>query len=682
MARKKTDNTPNSDYSAAESLTYLEGLDGVRKRPGMYIGSVDDRGLTHCLYEILDNSVDEALAGHATHITVEDHGDGSFSVTDNGRGIPTDIEPKSGLPGVILVMTKLHAGGKFGGNGYKVSGGLHGVGASVVNALSNRVDVQVRRDGKTSEVSFQRGAPGKFAAEGPDAKFTKSPKVRSAGKALKRDYGTTVRFWPDTDIFLPGSAVDMAKVADRCETTVHLVPGLTVTLITPEGEQEFTAPNGLVGMVERMLADTAIAPIASCSGMKTFSAPAQVLEGDKLVTKDVEREVEVDVALGWSNGYDYTARSFVNVVSTPGGGTHITGAERAVTKVVQTALEGTKLLKASEDSPTKDDVLEGLAIAVSVRVPEPEFEGQTKEILSTPAVMKIVQEVVTEGLEKMFGGARLKNHARVICTKVVEASRARKAARDKRDAVRKAKAMSNGPLPAKLRDCRVHDETSELFLVEGDSAAGSVGAARDSKYQAYMPLRGKILNTARVTTKTMLGNAECASIIAAIGGGVGQGFDIDRVRYGKVSILVDADVDGSHIRCLLLTLFFKHMPELIEAGRVWASQPPLYRISTSRGEHHYCFSDEERDQMLADFKANGVKVAEGIQRFKGLGEMNPEQLAETALEEQTRRERVITMDDAEKAAEMFDKLMGDDASIRREWLFGYSDSIDLDQLDV
>jgi DNA gyrase subunit B len=682
MAKKKADNKQNGDYSAAESLTYLEGLDGVRKRPGMYIGSVDDRGLTHCLYEILDNSVDEALAGHATHITVTDHGDGSFSVVDNGRGIPTDIEPKSGLPGVVLVMTKLHAGGKFGGNGYKVSGGLHGVGASVVNALSNRIDVQVRRDGKAQEISFQRGAPGKFAGEGPDAKFKADGKVRPAGRANKKDYGTTVRFWPDTDIFLPGSKVDMEKVAERCNTTVHLVPGLTVTLVTPEGTTEFSAPKGLAGMVETLLGDTALVPVITCTGTKTFSAPAQVLDGDKLVTKEVEREVEVEVALSWGNSYDYEPRSFVNVVSTPGGGTHLTGAERSITKVVQNAIDGTKLMKASEDAPVKDDVLEGLAMAVSVRVPEPEFEGQTKEILSTPAVLKIVSEVVAEGLEKTFGGARLKTHARTICTKVVAAARARKAARDKRDAVRKAKSMSNGPLPSKLRDCRSHDMKSELFLVEGDSAAGSVGSARDSSYQAYMPLRGKILNTARVTTKTMLENAECSSIIAAVGGGVGAGFDIERVRYGKISILVDADVDGSHIRCLLLTLFFKHMPELIAEGRVWASQPPLYRISTAKGEHHYCYSEDERDAMLADFAARGVKVADGIQRFKGLGEMNPEQLAETALEEETRRERVITMDDAERASEMFDKLMGDDASARREWLFAYADTVDLDDLDV
>lgn len=672
----------STSYSAADSLTYLEGLDGVRKRPGMYIGSVDSRGLTHCVFEILDNSVDEALAGHATAIVVTDHGDGSFSVTDNGRGIPADIEPKSGLPGIILVMTKLHAGGKFGGNGYKVSGGLHGVGASVVNALSSRVDVTVRRDGYTHEVSFQRGVPGRFSGSGPDAKFTPDATVHSTRRASKKQYGTTVRFWPDTDIFLPDATVDLERIADRCDTTVHLVKGLTVTLNTPDNSHDFSAPNGLAGMVGNMLDGTGVIPVLRCTGTGTFTAPAQVVDGEKLVTKQVERDVEVDVALSWSSGFDYQPRSFVNVVATPLGGTHLSGAERAIIKTVQAAISGTKLLKASEEAPTKDDVLEGLAIAVSVRLPEPEFEGQTKEILSTPAVTKIVAEVVTEGLEKTFGGARLKTHAKTICVKVAAAAKARRAARERRDSVRKAKQMANGPLPAKLRDCRTHDLTSELFLVEGDSAAGSVGAARDARFQAFMPLRGKILNTARASTKAMLANAECAAIIAAVGGGIGETFDIDKVRYGKISILVDADVDGSHIRCLLLTLFFRYMPELLESGRVVAAQPPLYRITTGKGEYHYCYSDTERDEFLADCAAKGIRVNEGIQRFKGLGEMSADQLAETALEKATRRERAVTMEDASNAAAMFERLMGEESTARKQWLFDHAGTVDLSTLDI
>lgn len=688
MASKKKTVAPkgdqtNNSYSASDSLTWLEGLDGVRKRPGMYIGSVDTRGLTHCLYEILDNSVDEALAGFACDITVTDHGDGSFSIRDNGRGIPTDIEPKSGLPGVVLVMTKLHAGGKFGDGGYKVSGGLHGVGASVVNALSSRVDVQVWRDKKSHKISFQRGQAGVFAGPGPDAKFKPGTGMVAAGKAAVRDYGTEVRFWPDMDIFLPGSVVDMEKVMDRCRTTVHLVPGLKVTFVNADGEtQAFEAPKGLAGLVEDALGDKGIAPVFSCSGVGSFTAPAQVLEDGKLVTREVPKDVEVEVALGWSTGYDYLPRSFVNVVSTPGGGTHLVGAERALTKAVQNAISGTKLTKANDPQPVKDDVLEGLSLAVSVRIPEPEFEGQTKEVLSTPAVTKVVAEVLEANLDKLFGGARLRTHARTICTKVAAAAKARQAARDRRDAVRKAKAVSAGPLPAKLRDCRVHDSTAELYLVEGDSAAGSVGSARDSRFQAYMPLKGKILNVARVTEKTMLANDECAAIIAAVGGGIGAGFDIDRVRYGKITILVDADVDGSHIRCLLLTLFHRYMPELITEGRVFASQPPLYRITTAKGEHHYAYSDAERDTKLAEFAKKRIKVADGIQRFKGLGEMNPEQLAETALEAETRVERKITMADAAEAADMFEKLMGGDAGVRREWLFDFADSINPDDLDI
>lgn len=680
MARSARPTASGSDYSASNSLTVLEGLDAVRKRPGMYIGSVDSRGLTHCVWEILDNAVDEALGSHATHITLTAHDDGSFSVRDNGRGIPVDIEPKSGLPGVILVMTRLHAGGKFGGDGYKVSGGLHGVGASVVNALSTRVDVTVARDGKFHTVSFRRGEPGTFHGDAPDAKFTASSKVKSAGRAKKADRGTTVRFWPDADIFLPGAAVDPEALRERCYTTAHLVPGVHITLNVNGTEETFHTPDGLAALVEDKAGESLVAPVNAFSGSGSFTAAAQVLEDGKLVTRDVEKQIDVDIALAWGQeSFAYTPLAFANVVATPGGGTHLTGVEKALTKAVQNAVASTTLLKASDPAVTRDDVLEGLTLAVAVRLPEPEFEGQTKEILSTPAATKVVADVVTAEIHRVFGANRLKPTGRAICTKIVNAAKARQAARDRRDAARKARAVSSGPLPSKLRDCRFHDENAELFLVEGDSAAGSVAGARDASRQAFLPLKGKILNVERASEKAMLANEECSAIVAALGGGIGANFDPDRVRYGKLILLVDADVDGSHIRALILTLLHRYMPALITSGRVVAAQPPLYRITSTRGDHTYCFSDGERDQLVR--KLGDSKVAH-IMRFKGLGEMSVDQLAETAIDRATRRERIISMSDAAQAAGTFDRLMGGDASARRTWLFDAAAAADLDDLDV
>jgi DNA gyrase subunit B len=670
-------------YTAADSLVWLEGLEGVRKRAGMYIGATDSRGLTHCVFEILDNAVDEALAGWAKRLVVSAHTDGSFSVRDDGRGIPVDIEPKSKLSGVVLVMTKLHAGGKFGGSGYKVAGGLHGVGASVVNALSARLDVGIERDGAAWEISFQRGKPGKFAGSGPAAGFKPDPGPRKTGRAAKR-HGTVVRFWPDEEIFQPGSEVEWEKVVERCRTTAHLVPGLRIEVHDERSGENtvFHAPEGLVALVAAELGETAASPVWRCTGTRSFKQKAQVVGEDGLVAAEVEREIEVDVALGWSNGFDTGVRGFVNVVATPGGGTHVTGFERAVLKAVQGALAGTKLLRAGEELPVRDDVLEGLVAAVSVRVPEPEFEGQTKEVLSTPEAAKAVAEVVAEGLEPLFGAQRLRPAVRSVCEKVVAAGRARRAARDRRDTARKQRAIASGPLPAKLRDCRSHDGRSELYIVEGDSAAGSVGAARDSLYQAYLPIRGKILNTARVSDRAILENAECASLLAAIGAGAGTNFDLGKVRYEKLVLLVDADVDGSHIRSLLLTLCYRAMRPLLESGRVYAAAPPLYRLTLSDGSHLHCYSEVEKDKVLADLERRKVKLRDGIQRFKGLGEMSATEIGESALDPATRRWRQISMDDAARADAMFTLLMGDDSGARRDWLLRRAEDADLDAIDV
>jgi DNA gyrase subunit B len=695
MPRTKNPQTPppvgTADTSdtggsyGAEDLVWLEGLDGVRKRVAMYIGSSDSRGLTHCLFELFDNAVDEALGGHASTIVVTAHTDGSFSVTDNGRGIPVAVEPRSGLSGVVLVMTKLHAGGKFGGDGYKVSGGLHGVGASVVNALSSRLDVTVARDRARWAMSFRRGEPGRFAADGPDAAFTPTDTPWKTAKATAKQTGTTVRFWPDPQIFQPGSEVNWDAVRERCRTTAHLVAGVSVDVVDERSGMSEThhAPGGVAEFVRDLAGDGA-SPVWKCSGVRTFVENAQVVGADgQLHVAEVERHIEVEVALSWTSGFDGTVRSFVNVVATPNGGTHVAGFERAVTKAVQKAVSGTKLLRAGEEAPVRDDVLEGLVAVVSVNVPEPEFEGQTKESLATAAVTKAVAEVVADGLAPLFGAPRLRPAVRAVCEKVVAAGRARRAARDRRDTVRRQKAISSGPMPAKLRDCRIHDERAELLIVEGDSAAGSIASARDSAFQAYLPLRGKILNAYRATDRAIMDNEECAAVIAAVGTGVGAAFDLDRLRYrGGVAICADADSDGKHIAVLTAGLCFAAMRPLLAAGKVYVVQAPLYRISLADGTHMYCYDDGERDRTLADLRRRNVKVRDGIQRFKGLGEMSPAEIGETVLDPATRRWKRLTMNDAARAAAMVELLLGEEVSARREWLLTKAGVADLDTLDV
>jgi DNA gyrase subunit B len=526
---------------SAEDIQLLEGLDPVRKRPGMYIGSTDSRGLQHCAWEIIDNAVDEALAGYCKSITVTLHSDRSVEVVDDGRGIPVDVNRKSGLTGVELVFTKLHAGGKFDGSAYAVSGGLHGVGASVVNALSSRLDVTVTREGATHTMSFQRGLPGVFDAAGEFKKRTGLTTTPVKGtKAAKSATGTRVRYWADREIFLADADIDLSLISDRARQTTFLVPGLTITVIddrTGDALTEvFHSVGGTRDFVEFLIPSTEvlIAPIITIKGEGTFTETVPVLHAGALVSEDVDRPIAVDIALGWSNGYDANIRSFVNIISTGKGGTHVVGLERAITRALVDAALDVKALKAADENPTKEDVLEGLTAVVCVRLSEPQFEGQTKEILGTSAATKIVADIVAESLRNHFAARANKASGRIIIDKVVQASRVRRDLKEKRATARRKNAIESSALPAKLADCRSDDlEKSELLCVEGDSAMGSAKAARDSEFQALLPIRGKILNTLRAPEKKMLENAECAAIISALGGGSGRSFDLESVRYGK-----------------------------------------------------------------------------------------------------------------------------------------------------
>lgn len=677
MAAKKQKNQAGTESTySASALQTLEGLDAVRKRPAMYIGSTDSRGLTHCVFEIFDNAVDEALAGHCSKIKVTSHDDGSVSVADNGRGIPVDKEPRSGLPGVVLVMTKLHAGGKFGGDGYKVSGGLHGVGASVVNALSERVSVEVDREGSTWSMDFNRAESGHFDG----SKFSKSGEMKK--RKGPKTTGTRVRFWPDFTIFQREAEFDWDKIAARLEQTSYLVPGLEVTLERPGCEtMVWCHKGGIVEMVSGR--QDIISGPWRVTGKASYRETAQVIEGDKLVSRELDRELEIDIAIAWTKGYDQNVRSFVNIVETPKGGTHVQGFERSCVKAVVSALSQTKMLK-NEGSVTKDDVFEGVTAVVAVRLPEPQFEGQTKEVLGTSAVGPLVASMVAEQFGAVLERGRGRAQVRALLEKVAEATRARVAAKAQRDLVRRKSALESSALPAKLKDCRSHDlEHSELLIIEGDSAGGTVSQARNSEYQAYLPIRGKILNVLRASERKMLDNEECAALITAIGAGAGRGFDLDRARYSKVIVLADADVDGSHIRCLLLTLCWRYMRPLLEAGRVFAAVPPLYRVTLKgTGEHIYCYSEQDKTETLARLEREGRAWRDDIQRYKGLGEMDADQLAETTLDLGTRRLRRMTVSDAEAAERLFGILMGQDVTERRDYIVTKSNGFDRSRLDV
>jgi DNA gyrase subunit B len=734
--------TADADAYTARHLSVLEGLDAVRKRPGMYIGSTDGRGLQHCLWEIFDNSVDEALAGYCSRIEVVLHADGSAEVRDNGRGIPVDVEPKSRLTGVELVMTRLHAGGKFGGGSYTASGGLHGVGASVVNALASRLDVEVDRDGHTWAASFRRGVTGEFADNGdpgPGASFTRRAGLRQLRRVAKKVTGTRTRFWPDRQVFVRDARFSFTAITERARQTAYLVPGLAISVrderpsipapaatpsltspgpsgpgspsghASPTGpgspagttgistadpagsrEAEFRFDGGISEFCEHLAAGEPVTDVLRLVGSGHFTETVPVLDDRGHMTPtEVERELEVDVAVQWTGGYETATRSFVNVIATPHGGTHVSGFERALVRAMNEQLRAARLLKTGDEPVTKEDVLEGMTAIVTVRLPEPQFEGQTKEVLGTPAASRIVAQVITAGLKDFFEARSRagKQQARSLLEKVISAAKARVAAREHRDNQRRKSALASSSLPAKLVDCRIADDRSELFIVEGDSALGTAKLARNSEFQALLPIRGKILNVQKASLADMLKNAECASIIQVIGAGSGSAFNLDAARYQRVIFMADADVDGAHIRCLLLTLFHRYLRPLLDAGRVFAAVPPLHRVELSsprKGQHKYSYtySDAELRRMLLDLERRGQRWKEPVQRYKGLGEMDAGQLAETTMDPQRRTLRRIRIEDAAVAGDMFSLLMGSEVAPRRDFIVGGAAELDPSRIDI
>lgn len=698
-----------SNYTA-QNLSVLEGLEAVRKRPGMYIGSTDSRGLMHCLWEIIDNSVDEALAGYGQSIEIILYKDGSVEVRDDGRGVPTDIEPRTGLTGVEVVYTKLHAGGKFGGGSYSASGGLHGVGASVVNALSSRLDVQVDRGGKTYQMSFRHGIPGQFEKSRtpkPEAEFTPSQKPNDSlvvvGKAKRGVTGTRVRYWADPQIFTPDAKFSYDNLAQRARQTSFLIPGLRIAIRderrlagTPgefeTHEEVFQHDGGISEFCDYLATDSSVTDIWRFQGQETFKETVPVLDenGHSQLT-EVERECEVDIALRWGIGYETNIRSFVNIIATPKGGTHLTGFEQGLLKTFRKHLtdNARKYKVGANEKIEKDDVLAGLTAVLTVRLAEPQFEGQTKEILGTPAVRQIVSKVVSKELAaKLKATARAdKQQASSLSEKVVAEMKSRISARVHKETQRRKTALETSSMPAKLVDCRSDNvEQSELFIVEGDSALGTARLARSSSYQALLPIRGKILNVQKASLTDMLANAECAAIIQVIGAGSGRTFDLEGVRYGKIIMMTDADVDGAHIRTLLLTLFYRYMRPLVEAGHVYAAVPPLHRIEViHRGKPNemvYTYSEKELGDYLAQLQAEGKNFKEPIQRYKGLGEMDADQLAETTMDPRHRLLRRVRIEDAEAAERAFSLLMGSEVAPRKEFIINGAHQLDESQIDM
>ncbi|WP_134663379.1 MULTISPECIES: type IIA DNA topoisomerase subunit B [unclassified Amycolatopsis] len=675
----------------ADDLTHLEGLEAVRKRPGMYIGSTDSRGINHLFSEVVDNSTDEGVAGHASRIVVTLHADGSVQVDDDGRGIPTGVHAKSGLSGVELVLTRLHAGGKFGGSGYKTSGGLHGVGASAVNALSHRFDVTVKQDGKVHQMSFAHGVPGVFDGPGPKAKFTRRSGLNLVGKMKRGERsGTSIRYWYDARYFETGAALDVEGVRTKLRNTAFLVPGVTYVLRTTFedtiNEETFHFPNGLADMVDFLAPDSEkpVCGTLMITGEGTYKENAADANG--VMQSNVERHAEVEVALRWGTGYERTVECFTNTIRNVHGGTHRRGFDRAVTRALQDVIGKTRgLLKAKEDPPTTEDVLEGMTAVIHVRLPEPQFTSQTKDELSTAGITRVLQGIVDKQVRAWTEDRKTKSEAKIVLQKVVDAARVRLTQKQQKDAARRKTALEGAAMPPKLVDCRTTGVSrSELFLVEGDSALGSARMARVSEYQALLPLRGKILNVQKASLGDTLKNAEIASIVQVLGAGTGRTFDLSTMRYGRVILMADADVDGSHIRTLLITLFAKYMRPVIEDGRLYAAMPPLHKITTKgRGsETVFTFTQREMEQKVAELEAAGKTVVTPVPRFKGLGEMDADELWETTMNPATRSVRRITLQDVEAAELALELLMGEKVEPRRNWLVESSDRVDREAIDV
>jgi len=849
MIRETTRVTAGTFYGA-DDLTHLEGLEAVRKRPGMYIGSTDSRGINHLFNEIVDNSTDEGIGGHAKRVVVILHADGSLQVDDDGRGIPTGVHAKSGLSGVELVLTRLHAGGKFGGSGYKTSGGLHGVGASAVNALSHRFDITVKNDGKVHQMSFAHGVPGDFDAPGPKAKFTKRSGLTVARKMKRGEpTGTSIRYWHDQRYFENSATLDLESLRTKLRNTAFLVPGVTYVLRNAtEGaidEETFHFPNGLSDMVEFLTpaGDRPVSGMLLINGEGSYRENAADENG--VMQSKVERVAEVEIALRWGTGYDRTVECFANTIRNVHGGTHRRGFDRAMVKAVQEAISKTRgLLKPKEDPPTVDDVEEGMTAVVHVRIPEPQFTSQTKDELSTAGITKVIQAIVEREIRAWTENRKTKTEAKTVLQKVVDAARVRLTQKQQKDAARRKTALEGAAMPPKLVDCRSTGiNRSELFLVEGDSALGcfsgdtmialasgesrsfadlaadwdkgvthfgyttnkagrvvvaplveprltkrnaslvrvtldhgesvrctpdhlfrlrdgsyrradqlvpddslmplspvremasavkgpftalnavkgsftalsvesldetadvydltvdgyhnfaleagvfvhnSARMARVSEYQALLPLRGKILNVQKASLADTLRNVEIASIVQVLGAGTGRTFDLTTMRYGRVILMADADVDGSHIRTLLITLFARYMRPVIEDGRLYAAMPPLHKLTT-RGrnpETHFTFSQREMEIKLAALERSGKQVVTPVPRFKGLGEMDADELWDTTMNPATRSVRRITMDDVEAAEQALELLMGEKVEPRRAWLVESSARVDQSAIDI
>lgn len=660
--------TPNGagGYDAS-AITVLEGLEAVRKRPGMYIGSTGERGLHHLVYEVVDNSVDEALAGYCDTIEVTLLADGGVRVADNGRGIPVEMHPTEGKPTLEVVMTILHAGGKFGGAGYAVSGGLHGVGISVVNALSSRVESVVKRDGYTWEMDFEDG--GKPVGS-----------IRQ-GEATQ-ETGTSQTFWADSTIF-ETIDYDFETLRSRFQQTAFLNKGLRITLTderpqhtgtedevtdadrTVEGDEPVDTPQhrtvtykydgGLVDYVTHLNA-----------AKKVELVHPEVIE---ITAEDTDRRISVDIALQWTSAYSESVHTFANTISTTEGGTHEEGFRAAMTSLINRYAKDKNLLKEKDDNLTGDDIREGLTAVISVKLGEPQFEGQTKTKLGNTEAKTFVQKVVNERLADWLDSHP--NEARDVIRKSIQAAAARMAARKAREATRRKGLLESGGMPGKLKDCQSNNPAEcEVFIVEGDSAGGSAVRGRNPRTQAILPIRGKILNVERARLDRALGNQEVQALITAFGTGIGEDFDLAKLRYHKIVLMADADVDGKHICTLLLTLLFRYMPELITQGHVYLAQPPLYRIKWSNADHDYVYSDRERDAYIKEGQANGKRLPKdnAIQRYKGLGEMDYSELWETTMSPEHRTLLQVSLDEAAAADEIFSVLMGEDVESRRSFI--------------